>query len=109
PILENQRQVDAERLRPLESTTAYRNPGGIYKGEIQSTMTTRTVLDVSAGYGGNRSDYSAARSAVGRAEPGNPSKLDRETGLRTGSSEHNSSGSTDRWQADGGLSFVPEH
>ena len=109
PMLKYQPQRDAERFRPLESTTDYRNPGGIYKGEIQSTMTTRTVLDVSAGYGGNRSDYSAARSAVGRAEPGNPSKLDRETGLRTGSSEHNSRGYSDRWQADGGLSFFPEH
>ena len=108
PMLKYQPQRDAERFRPLESTTDYRNPGGIYKGEIQSTMTTRIVADVSAGYGGNRSDYSAARSLSGRAVPGNPSKLDRESGLHTGSSEHNSKGYSDRWQADGGVSFFPE-
>jgi hypothetical protein len=43
------------------------------------------------------------------AVPGNPSKLDRETGLHTGASEHNSKGYSDRWQTDGGVSFFPEN
>ena len=108
PMLKYQPQRDGARFRPLESTTDYRNPGGIYKGELQSTLTNRMVANINAGYGGNRSDYSSTRSKVGAAVPGNPSRLDRETGLRTGSSEHNNKGYSDRWQVDGGISFFPE-
>lgn len=108
PMLKYQPQRDAERFRPLESTTDYSNPGGIYKGELQSTITNRIVANVNAGYGGNRADYSAARSKVGKAVPGNPSRFDRETGLRTGASDHNSKGFSDRWQVDGSISFFPE-
>jgi Carboxypeptidase regulatory-like domain/TonB dependent receptor-like, beta-barrel len=108
PMLKYQPQRDGARFRPLESTTDYRNPGGIYKGELQSTVTNRIVANVNAGYGGNRADYSSTRSKVGAAVPGNPSRLDRETGLRTGSSEHNNKGYSDRWQVDAGVSFFPE-
>jgi hypothetical protein len=108
PMLKYQPQRDGARFRPLESTTDYRNPGGIYKGEIQSTLTNRIVANVNAGYGGNRADYSSTRSKVGAAVPGNPSRLDRETTLRTGSSEHNNKGYSDRWQVDANVSFFPE-
>jgi Carboxypeptidase regulatory-like domain/TonB dependent receptor-like, beta-barrel len=108
PMLKYQPQRDGARFRPLESTTDYMNPGGIYKGELQSTVTNRIVANVNAGYGGNRADYSSTRSKVGAAVPGNPSRLDRETGLRTGSSEHNNKGYSDRWQVDAGVSFFPE-
>jgi hypothetical protein len=108
PMLKYQPQRDGERFRPLESTTDYRNPGGIYKGELQSTLSTRMVANIAAGYGGNRSDYSVVRSEAGHAAPGNPSRMDRETGLRTGASEHNNKGYSDRWQTDGGFSFFPE-
>lgn len=109
PMLKYQPQRDAGRFRPLEATTDYRNPGGIYKGELQSTLSNRIVASVAAGYGGNSADYSAARSKVGRAVAGNPSRFDRETGLRTGSSEHNELGANDRFQLDGGISFFPEN
>lgn len=73
PMLKYQPQRDAERFRPLESTTDYRNPGGIYKGELQSTITNRIVANVNAGYGGNRADYSAVRegwsSSAGQPKP----------------------------------------
>jgi hypothetical protein len=108
PMLKYQPQRDGARFRPLEATTDYRNPGGIYKGELQSTLTNRIVANVNAGYGGNRSDYSAIRAKGGRAVPGNPSKLDRETMLRTGSSDHNNKGYSDRWQVDAGVSLFPE-
>jgi hypothetical protein len=108
PMLKYQPQRDGARFRPLEATTDYRNPGGIYKGEIQSTLSNRIVANVNAGYGGNRSDYSAVRAKGGNAVPGNPSKLNRETTLRTGSSEHNNKGYSDRWQTDAGVSFFPE-
>src|SRR4051812_11132634 len=108
PMLKYQPQRDGERFRPLETTTDYRNPGGIYKGELQSTLSPRMVANIAAGYGGNRSDYSAVRSTAGHPVPGNPSKMDRETGLRTGTSEHNNKGYSDRWQTDGGISFFPE-
>jgi len=108
PMLKYQPQRDGDRFHPLEATTDYRNPGGIYKGEWQSTISTHMVANVLGGYGGNRSDYSAARSSAGRAVPGNPSKLDRETGLHWGASDHNSKGYSDRWQMDGSISMFPE-
>jgi hypothetical protein len=108
PMLKYQPERDADRFRPLESTTDYSNPGGVYKGELQSTITTRIVANVVAGYGGNTPDYSAARSKFNHVVPGNPSRFDKETALHTGAGDHNSLGHSDRWQADGGVTFFPE-
>lgn len=108
PMLKFQPQRNGGRFKPLESTINYRNPGGIYKGELQSTLTTRIVADLIAGWGGNHEDYSVARSAYGKAVPGNPSKMDIRTGLFTGAGTGSQLNLKDRWQMDGSLSFFPE-
>ena len=106
PSLKLQPQNGADRFRPLESTRDYRNPTSIYKGEIQSTVNQRMLLNVVAGYGGYIADYSADRGPY--EVPGKPSALDRETGLRTGGHESSNQQPRDRWQVDGGLSFFPQ-
>lgn len=105
PSVKLQPQNGAGRFRPLEATRDYYNPTSIYKGEIQSTINDRTLLNVVAGYGGYIADYSAPRTPFSR--PGNPSRLDRETGLRTGAHESSDQRPRDRWQVDAGLSTFP--
>jgi hypothetical protein len=109
PMLKYQPQRNGTRFTPLESTIDYRNPGGIYKGELQSTISNRIVANLVAGWGGNHEDYWVGRSKYGKAVPGNPSKLDRDTGLQTGAGTGNNLTLKDRWQMDGSLSFFPEN
>jgi Carboxypeptidase regulatory-like domain/TonB dependent receptor-like, beta-barrel len=108
PMLKYQPQRNGGRFRPLESTLDYRNPGGVYKGELQSTLSTRMVANLVAGWGGNHEDYSVARSKYGRAVPGNPSKTDIRTSLSTGAGTGSQLNLKDRWQLDGSVSFFPE-
>ncbi|MPZ17352.1 MAG: hypothetical protein GEV06_05505 [Luteitalea sp.] len=106
PSVKLQPQNGAGRFRPLEATRHYYNPTSIYKGEIQSMVTPRLLVNVVGGYAGYVADYSAPRA--GFMSPDNPSRLDRETGLRTGPHEASEQRPRDRWQADGSVSFFPE-
>lgn len=108
PMLKHQPQRAGGRFRPLESTLDYSNPGGIYKSELQSTLTSRIVANVLFGYGGNEENYYVGRSKYASAVPGNPSVLHRDTTLQTGSATGNNLNTRDRWQLDGSLSFFPE-
>ncbi len=103
-----QPQRAGTRFRPLESTIDYRNPGGVYKGELQSTLSSHMVGNLVAGWGGNHEDYSVDRSKFGLTGPGNPSKLDRNTSLATGSGTGANKSNKDRYQFDGSLSYFPE-
>jgi hypothetical protein len=101
---------EPNRFRPLEATLDYRNPSGMYKGELQSTLSNRMVFNVVAGYGGYLADYAPWRSkfASPGAVPGNPPRLDRETTLNTGSNQKTNLEYRDKWQVDSGLSIFPE-
>jgi hypothetical protein len=100
---------EPNRFRPLPSTLDYRNPSSMYKGEWQSTFSNRMVFNVVAGYGGYLADYAPWRSNFADpVVPGNPSRLDRETGLNTGSNPKTNLEYRDKWQLDSGLSFFPE-
>lgn len=101
-----QPQNGAGRLRPLEATRNYNDPTWVWKGEIQSTLTSRTLLNVVSGYGGYFADYQAAKGCCAGADK--PSRLDRETGLRTGSHEASDQRPRDRWMVEGSVSFFPE-
>jgi hypothetical protein len=103
-----QPQRAGTRFRPLESTIDYSNPGGIYKGELQSTLSSHFVANLVAGWGGNHEDYSVDRSKFGKTGPGNPSKLNRDTQLVTGSGTGATKSNKDRYQLDGSLSFFPD-
>ena len=112
PSLKYQPQRDAGRFVPLEATKDYKNPTKMYKGELQSTVTPRIVANVVAGYGGLFADYSGLRTLLaksGKAVKGNPAKLDRETGLRTGPAYDQEQTYTDRYEVDGSVSFYPEN
>jgi hypothetical protein len=100
---------EPNRFRPLESTLDYRNPSSMYKGELQSTLSTRMVFNVVAGYGGYLADYAPWRSNF--ANPvvaGNPPRMDRETTLNLGANPKTNLEYRDKWQVDSGLSIFPE-
>ena len=100
---------EPNRFRPLESTLDYRNPSSMYKGELQSTLNSRMVFNVVAGYGGYLADYAPWRSNFAApVEKGNPPRLDRETGLNLGANPKTNLEHRDKWQVDGGLSMFPE-
>ena len=100
---------EPNRLRPLESTLDYRNPSSMYKGEWQSTLSTRMVFNVVGGYGGYLADYAPWRSNF--AAPvvkGNPPRMDRITGLNLGANPKTNLEYRDKWQLDSGLSMFPQ-
>lgn len=100
---------EPNRFRPLESTLDYRNPSSMYKGELQSTLSTRMVFNVVAGYGGYLADYAPWRSNFAApAVKGNPPRIDRETGLNLGANPKTNLEYRDKWQVDSGLSIFPE-
>jgi hypothetical protein len=94
----------AGRFVPLEATRDYTVPHSIQKGEIQSSVSDRTLVNLVAGYVGYLTDYDAARS-YGRADA--PPRRDLETGLSTGSHPLHQVKPRSRYQADGGVSFFP--
>src|SRR5262249_15095042 len=95
----------AGRFVPLEATRDYTVPHSIQKGEVQSALSNRTLVNVVAGYVGYLTDYDAARSYA-RADA--PPRLDLETGLATGSNPLHQVKPRNRYTADGGISFFPE-
>ena len=100
---------EPNRFRPLEATLDYRNPSSMYKGELQSTLSNRVVFNVVAGYGGYLADYAPWRSKFANpVVPGNPSRLDRETGLNTGANPKTNLEYRDKWQMDAGVGMFPE-
>ena len=100
---------EPSRFRPLEATLDYKNPSRMYKGELQSTLSNRMVFNTVVGGGGYTADYAPWRSKF--ANPvvkGNPSHLDRETGLNTGSNPKTNLELRDRFQVDSSISVFPE-
>jgi len=69
-------QRDAGRFVPLVATRDYRDPTWVKKVEWQSTISSRALLNVVAGYGGYFADYSAVSTPVYRGADF-PSQLDR--------------------------------
>ena len=79
------------------------------KGEIQSTLNNRMVLNVVGGYSGYLGDYLPTRSKFAKpVVKGNPSTLDRETGLKLGANPKFDLQHNNHWHFDGGLSVLPE-
>jgi hypothetical protein len=104
--VKTQPQNGAGRFRPLEATRDYYDPTWVKKVEWQGMFNSRTLVNVVGGYGGYFADYSAPRA--GFANANTPSKLDRETGLRTGAHEASDQRPRDNWQFDASFSYFPE-
>jgi hypothetical protein len=100
---------EPSRFRPLEATLDYKNPSRMYKGELQSTLSNRMVFNAVVGGGGYTADYAPWRSKFAKpVVKGNPSHLDRETGLNTGSNPKTNLELRDRFQVDSSISVFPE-
>lgn len=106
PSLKYQPQRDGGRFRPLEATLDYRHVTSIYKGELQSMLSPKLLVNLLAGYGGYDADYSAERAGFSR--PDNPSRFDRESGLRTGPAESPRRTPRYRTMLDGSVTFFPD-
>jgi len=100
-------QRDGNRFRPLEATRDYRDPTGLKKVELQSTINPRMLVNVVGGYGGYFADYNALRTPLYRGADF-PSKFNRNTGLATGGHEISDQRPRDNWQLDGSFSYFPE-
>lgn len=106
-----QRGIKAEpqnggtRFVPLEATRDYFVSGSIQKGELQSSLNPRTLVNIVSGYVGYLTNYDAGRSYA-RADA--PPRLDLETGLATGSNPLHQVKTRARYQTDASLSFFPE-
>ncbi|MPZ17327.1 MAG: hypothetical protein GEV06_05365 [Luteitalea sp.] len=105
--LKAQPQRDGSRLRPLEATRDQSHSLSVRKLELQSTLNRKMLVNVVGGYGGYFVDYSAMRPSIYRGAEF-PSRLDRETGVRTGGHESSDQRPRDNWQLDGSFSFFPE-
>lgn len=98
-------QNGSGRFVPLESTRDYVNPGWVQKAELQSSPSSRLLINIVGGTTGYLTDYDAARS-YGRADA--PPRHDLETQLRTGSHPNHQGKTRDRYQIDGSASYFPE-
>jgi hypothetical protein len=100
-----QPQNGGARTRPLEATRDYVNPTAIQKGEWQSTVSPRVLLNVMGGYAGYVTDYDAGRSY---AKANAPSRQDLETSVFTGSHVQHQGKTRDRYQLEASSTFFPE-
>jgi hypothetical protein len=100
-------QRDGNRFRPLEATRDYRDPTGLKKVELQSTINPKMLVNFVGGYGGYFADYNAMRTPLYRGAA-YPSKMNRTTGLITGGHEISDQRPRDNWQMDGSFSYFPQ-
>lgn len=92
------------RFRPLESSELAPTPTVAWKGEMQGTPNSRTLINLVGGYHWYVAPYWMRPET---AEAGDPSRFDRTTGLLTGP-QRNQSGHRGRYQTTGSVSFFPE-
>ena len=97
-------QSTADRFTPFEATYDYSFPTRATKGELQATPTDRMLFNVLFG----RQWYDADRyPQPGTDVPGNPRRMDRETGFVTGPNPTQLRPRS-RWQSTGSVSLFPE-
>jgi hypothetical protein len=103
--LKREPERDGNRFTPMESTLDYNFPTRAAKGEIQAVPSGRLLANFLFG----RQWYDAFYNAQeGVDVPGNPSRLDRETGRVTGPPALQDQRPRSRWQTTGTLSYLPE-
>ncbi len=102
--LKFQPQYQGTRLRPLEASSYYTQPGNVWKGEIQAAPNSGILIDALAGYGGYFADYEVQ---PGMDRPGNPSRIEQTTGLRTGPNDQLPQRPQNRYEARGSISLFP--
>jgi outer membrane receptor protein involved in Fe transport len=100
--VKNEPERDGSRTRPLENTYVYTFIPIVWKGELQSTLTDKLLLNVVGGnvwYWANR----PAQPGVNRA--GNPSRTDIATGMLLGPPIVQSFRLREHWQSNGSVSY----
>src|SRR6185436_701803 len=95
----------ATRLRPLEAEPYYRQPGNVWKGEIQAAPNSGLLFNALAGYGGYFANY---QDQPGSDVKGNPSRFDQRNGLYTGPQAEVAQRPQNRYEARGSVSYFPD-
>ena len=91
--------------RPLLATVNYHDPGFTYKGELQTTLSNKMLLDINVGRGGYQTHYSA--NDAGWGVQGFPSITDSTINYALGPSSSTSFGNSYQWNVGGSLSLLP--
>jgi hypothetical protein len=112
-------QNNASTSVPLPSAQLQTLPSTVWKGEVQWVPNTRWLLEAMAGFGGYRAHYTAVpgsvlapygwQNAQGADFLGDPTQVDVSNGnLTTGTRSGPLDRPTNRYEARGVLSYVPE-
>ncbi len=95
----------ATRLRPLEAEPYYKQPGNVWKGELQAAPSNGLLIDALGGYGGYFANY---QDQPGSDVKGNPSRFDQRSGLYTGPQAEVAQRPQNRYEARGSVSYFPD-
>jgi hypothetical protein len=105
-------EFNAGRFTPLESMDNYLDPTWVWKGELQSPINSRWLVNVNGGWGGYVADHNGIRGAKKFfGEDKLTSLVSRnfaETGLNTGPSVSVDYRPRSRYQLDSSVSYFPE-
>ena len=104
-------EFNADRFTPLESMDNYLDPTWVWKGELQSAVTDKILVNVNSGWGGYIADHNGIRgAAIYYGEDNLTDLVSRryaETGLETGPSVSVDYRPRSRYQLDSSVSFFP--
>jgi hypothetical protein len=98
-------EFGATRLRPLEAEPYYKQPGNVWKGEIQAAPSNGLLINALGGYGGYFANY---QDQPGSDVKGNPSRFDQRSGLYTGPQAEVAQRPQNRYEARGSVSYFPD-
>ena len=104
-------EFNAGRFTPLESMDNYLDPTWVWKGELQSAVSDKVLINVNGGWGGYIADHNGIRGAeIFYGEDNLEDLVSRryaETGLSTGPSVSVDYRPRSRYQLDSSVSFFP--
>ncbi|HEV3217760.1 MAG TPA: carboxypeptidase-like regulatory domain-containing protein [Vicinamibacterales bacterium] len=100
-------------LTPLPSSNYQRQPGSVWKGEMQSAPNSKFLVDVMAGHGGYHVNYIAQPAfnvtgyPNGTDVPGNASSKELSNNLNFGVNPSSQDRPQNRYELKGSVSFIP--
>src|SRR5262245_36942697 len=101
---------EPSRFVPLSSTLDYHNPSSMSKGELQSTLSSWSVMSLAGGYSGYLGDYAPWRSRFADpVVPTNPPTYDNATQIKGGSNPKTDIQYNNNYHFDGGISLLPQN
>jgi len=103
-------EFNADRFTPRESLDNYLNPTGVWKGEMQTTLSDQLLVNANGGWGGYIADHNCARGAEEffGTTTGLVSRQYLETGQITGPCTNTNYRWRSRYQLDSSITYFPK-